>query len=122
MNLWYSRFISNTWVLRVNLMVSNIKIGAIFFLSPGECICTKPLSPFIVYAGPGQQSVTVSWPMPQAEKEDGATCGQSSIDPPDAAPGGKYSVGKHVINYLFSNGAENPTIANCPVKFEVVRK
>ena len=86
----------------------------------GECTCTKPISPFIVYAGPGQQSATVTWPMPEAEKEDGAACEQGSVVPPDAASGGKYSLGKHVINYSFSNGAENPTIANCPIMFEVV--
>ena len=103
-------------------MISNIKIDGIFFSLPGECTCTKPISPFIVYAGPGQQSATVSWPMPEAEKEDGAACERGSVVPPDAVSGGRYSLGKHVINYSFSNGAENPTIANCLVEFTVVRK
>ena len=86
----------------------------------GECTCTKPISPFIVYAGPGQQSATVSWPMPDAEKEDGAACERGSVVPPGAVSGGRYSLGKHIINYSFSNGAANPTIANCLVEFTVV--
>ena len=105
---------------RANLMISNVKIGANFFLPQGECTCTKPISPFIVYAGPGQQSAMVTWPMPEAEKEKGAACERGSVVPPDATSGGRYRLGKHVINYSFSNGAENPTNVICSVNFTVV--
>ena len=103
-----------------NLKISNVKTGAIFFLPLGKCTCTKPISPFLVYAGPGEQSATVTWLMPEAEKNNSAACEQGSVVPPDATSGGKYRLGNHVISYSFSNGAINPTTAKCLVNFTVV--
>jgi hypothetical protein len=78
--------------------------------------------PFTVYAGPGQQSARVSWPEPGAETEKGNACERGSVDPPGSASGKRYSLGRHVVTYRFSNGAENPKFANCLVEFTVVRK
>ena len=99
-------------------------MNAIFYLLlAGECSCTKEnILPFTVYAAPGRQTAKVTWPKPGATNGDGDACKSGSVDPPGAVSGGRYSLGKHVITYPFSNDAKKPKVKNCLVQFTVARK
>ena len=95
------------------------------FVRLGECLCAKTITPFTVYAGPGQKSAKVSWPVPGAQTEKGNACDAvpDSVHPAGSEPGNQYPVKHHVITYKFSNGdAKKPKFTNCVVEFTVACK